>query len=320
MYQFNNKMLIASICVCSVPYSYADQNHVSIDIVGDKRCITSNGLPDHSTGKFPNSGNPNRISSQSIKLCVSTNPVKGAVAQPARGSVGVALNGVQMRPGTADYYDPSSQRGFSRDRSSGWNLEGLGARTLLGMDNNNAHVDNRGLYHYHGVAPVVAKNLKDNLIGYAADGFPIYYLPQQYRSSHQLKQGVRPSGPGGKYDGTYNEDWQYVKGSGNLDQCNGTYINGKYSYFATDNYPFFPRCLYGKISNDFVNERGQQERGNHSKAIRKGARKAPAEALRACRSKSTGDFCAFNPPHSNRSLKGKCQTTPANQLACRPKR
>ena len=72
-----------------------------------------------------------------------------------RGSVGIALNGVQFRPGTADYYDAQSPRGFSRDSSSGWNLEGLGARELLGMDNNNAHVDNRGLYHYHGVADVI---------------------------------------------------------------------------------------------------------------------------------------------------------------------
>lgn len=320
MFKLNKKTLITSFCVCSVPFVYADQNRVSIDIVGDKRCIVSNGLPDHSTGKFPNSGNPNSISSQSIKLCVSTNPVKGQVAQPVRGSVGVALNGVQMRPGTADYYDPSSHRGFSRDRSSGWNLEGLGARTLLGMDNNNAHVDNRGLYHYHGVAPVVAKNLKDNLIGYAADGFPIYYLPQQYHSSHQLKQGTRPNGPGGKYDGTYNEDWRYVKGSGNLDQCNGTFINGQYSYFATDSYPFFPRCLYGKVSNDFISARAQQGRNSNSKPARNGTRKAPAQAIKACNAKQAGDRCSFSSQHSNRSIKGKCHKTPANQVACRPQR
>src|SRR4051812_12563931 len=37
---------------------------VSVTIEGDKRVITANGLPDHSTGRFPNADNPNRITSQ----------------------------------------------------------------------------------------------------------------------------------------------------------------------------------------------------------------------------------------------------------------
>jgi len=314
------------VLLCAAPYLSANQNHVSIEIKGDQRCISSNGLPDHSTGKFPNSGNPNSISSQSIKLCMTTAPVKGKVAQKVRGSVGVALNGVQMRPGTADYYDPSSKRGFSRDSSSGWNLEGLGARVLLGMDNNNAHVDNRGLYHYHGVAPVLAKNLSKNLIGYAADGFPIYYVPGQYKSSHQLKAGTRPSAPGGEYDGTYNEDWQYVKSSGDLDQCNGAFVEGKYSYFATDNYPFFPRCLYGKISADFIIKRepGQQQGNNRNQGSdnqrRSTGRVPPVQAIAACESKQSGDSCSFKAPHRDRKMQGRCHQVPEGDMACRPQR
>jgi len=43
---------------------------VQITVEGDRRCITSNGLPDHDTGNFPNRGNPHRIAEQDIRLCV----------------------------------------------------------------------------------------------------------------------------------------------------------------------------------------------------------------------------------------------------------
>lgn len=129
----------------------AHDNHVSIEQTGDQICITSNGLPNHATGTFPNRGNPHSISEQRLRYCVSANPVKGSrKTDITRGPVGIGLNGILFRPETADYYDPSSPRGFSRDRSSGWNLEGMGAAELLGMDQHNAHVDNRGIYHYHG--------------------------------------------------------------------------------------------------------------------------------------------------------------------------
>ena len=48
----------------------AHDNHVQITVEGDRRCITSNGLPDHDTGNFPNRGNPHRIAEQDIRLCV----------------------------------------------------------------------------------------------------------------------------------------------------------------------------------------------------------------------------------------------------------
>lgn len=236
-------------------HSEAHNNRVTIQETGNQRCILSNGLPNHSTGAFPNRGNPHRISEQSVRLCVTKNPKKSNRAKPVRGSVGVALNGVQIRPGTADWYDPSAQRGHSRDRSSGWNLEGLGAAAKLGMDRNNAHVDQRGLYHYHGVSGALKRQGKGSLIGYAADGFEIHYVGRKKSSSYKLKQGQRPSGPGGRHDGTYVEDWQYVAGSGTLDRCNGGTLNGKFVYFATDSYPFFPRCLWGTASRDFLHGR-----------------------------------------------------------------
>lgn len=206
-------------------------------------CFASDSLPDHATGTFPNSGNPHSISAQSISFCVPADPQKGDVAQEVE-TIGIATNGVIIRPGTADYYDADSRRGFSRDPSSGWNLEAMGAG-ILGLDENNAHVDHRGLYHYHGVPASLTETSGDTLLGYAADGFEIHYIGSDARSSYMLLPGARDSAPGGEHDGTYVEDWTYVKGAGNLDACNGGYVDGTYTYFATDTYPFFPRCLYG---------------------------------------------------------------------------
>lgn len=266
-------LLQALAVILASATALAGENHLRITVKNGERCVISNGLPDHQTGIFPNRGNPNRISEQNIRLCMPEKPVKGEVASRTRGSVGVAVNGVQFRPGTADFYDPRSPRGFSRDPASGWNLEGLGARERLGMDANNAHVDARGLYHYHGVPAPLVGHGGGTLMGWAADGFEIHYVGNAQRASWQLKPGTRPSGPGGKYDGTYEEDWVHVPGTGTLDECNGGTLDGHFVYYATDSFPFFPRCLWGEISSDFRARRGPPgnvDGGPHGEEFRPG--------------------------------------------------
>ena len=36
----------------------------------------------------------------------------------------------------------------------------------------------------------------------------------------------------------------------------GRILNGKYVYFATDEFPFFPRCHWGNVSKDFIQKGG----------------------------------------------------------------
>jgi len=212
-------LLATTLIASTVPVRAHDdhENKVSITIEGDQRYVVSNGLPDHNTGRFPNRGNPNTISAQNTRFCVAVHPHKNSQSTPVdRGPIGIAMNGVQIRPETAEYYDPSSRRGFSRNPASGWNVEGLGAAAMLGMDQNNAHVDRRGLYRYHGVPKGLVARAGSSIIGYAADGFEIHYVGNKQTSSYRLKPGTRPSGPGGKYDGTYVQDWEYVAGSVHL--------------------------------------------------------------------------------------------------------
>ena len=232
----------------------AANNQVQQTTKGDQTCISSNGTPNHSIGTFPNKGNPNSFSAIDQTYCFDATPVKTSTKTEVPIS-GVTLTGIPIRPGTADWYDASSPRGHSRDRSSGWNLDGMAPGNPLGLDENNAHVDNRGLYHYHGMPTALINLNGDTLMGYAADGHEIHYVGADAQSSWQLKSGTRPSAPGGAYDGSFNQDFEYVAGSGNLDECNGGLVNGKYVYFATDSYPFFPRCFWGEVSSDF-NQRG----------------------------------------------------------------
>ena len=171
----------------------AHENEVEITQEGSDICIRSNGTPDHDIGQFPNSGNPNSFIEQSLKYCVPAEPkLTGQTTHRVQIS-GVTLTGLPLRPGTADWYDASTRRGFSRDRSSGWNLEGMGAADQLGMDQNAAHVDNRGLYHYHGISAGLLSGAEGNVIALAPDGFDILYAGKAETSSWQLKSGTRPT-------------------------------------------------------------------------------------------------------------------------------
>ncbi|MDD9923625.1 MAG: YHYH protein [Boseongicola sp.] len=236
------------VALALIPIS-ANAANVHITVQNDLRCVSSDGLPDHATGTFPRRGNPHTISAQNINFCVDATPDYSGTAKNPR-TIGIATNGVIIRPGTADWYDASSPRGHSRDRSSGWNLDGMGPSNTLGLDQNNAHVDHRGLYHYHGLAGSLASGT-GTLVGWAADGFEIHYVGENAQSSYQLKKGARSSAPGGAFDGEYVQDFEFVAGSGNLDECNGAMVDGTYTYFATDSFPYFPHCLKGSRVMEF---------------------------------------------------------------------
>ncbi len=238
------------------------QNQVLIETRDGYRYISSNGIPNHTTGTFPNEGNPNTISPQNHSFRVTLTPEYTGVATDIRPAFGVALNGVPFEPGTAEFWN--------RDRRSGWNYDALSGRIDLGTDQNNAHVQPTGSYHYHGLPVSLLNGQAMTLIGYAADGFPIY---GQYgytdpgnassgtvkpQSSYQLKAGQRPSGPGGTYDGTFVEDFEYVAGLGDLDECNGRFgvtpehPEGIYHYYVTEVFPFVPRCVMGTADASFA--------------------------------------------------------------------
>jgi len=189
------------------------------------RELTANGIPDHEVGTFPNPGNPNTISEQTVSASFTLEPAE------------------------------TTQTSFD-----------------FGTDQNNAHVQPDGAYHYHGMPEgFIAKRGGNSstmtLIGWAADGFPIYarygYSVADDASSglkvmtgsYQLVSSVSASRPStDTYPlGTFQQDWEYVEGSGDLDECNGRFgvtpefPGGIYHYYATDTYPYFQRCVKGEV-------------------------------------------------------------------------
>jgi hypothetical protein len=232
-------------------------NVVSITTDALYRYIRSNGIPDHTTGTFPNARNPNTIAPQNYSFRLSLHPALRTTATPV-GRAAVAVNGLLFDPGTAEYW--------RNNPSSGWRYEALTGGIDLGVDRNNAHVQPTGAYHYHGMPEGLLTNLNAGTnvtqIGWMADGFPLfgrygYSDPYDRNSatkklggSFRVKQGTRSGGPGGSYDGTFEQDWEYVAGLGDLDQCNGRIgvrPDGTvgYQYYVTDTYPFVPRCVMG---------------------------------------------------------------------------
>ena len=177
---------------------------------------------------------------------------------------GVAVNGVVFDPGAAEWWNGDLN----------WQYEPLKmAPHYLGTDASHAHVQPNGAYHYHGIPDQLLKQLKFDakshspLVGWAADGFPIYCINgyskpmdphseiKQLKSSYRLKSGDRPGsekGPGGKYDGTFVEDYEFDAHSGDLDECNGRFCcspefsTGTYAYFLTKEWPVIPRAFKGK--------------------------------------------------------------------------
>ena len=227
------------------------KNDISILKNQSELCVASNSLPDHEIGKFPNRANPHSIREHLVKFCVPVDPVKNKVPKFVKGTIGIAINGIQFRPNTAGFYDPMAKSGHSRNGDKRWSLDIFGAKNKLGLDQNNGHIGPNGLYHYHGIAKSLVITSGNSLIGYAGDGFEIHYLGDKVKSGYELKSGIRPSGPGGKYDGSYNEDFIHKALEGALDECNGGKLSGKFVYFITNTYPFIGRCLWGDISPGF---------------------------------------------------------------------
>ena len=243
-------------------YTISDSTYgteVSIIVENGVRKITSNALPNHETGEFPNAANPNTISEQSKSWEFTTSPTYIGNETWASDN-GVAVNGIKYQLETAERVTCESGEKYRVEAQQT-------VIDVIGLDFNNAHVQPTGEYHYHGVPTGLVDQLSwDDLIhvGFASDGFAIYYSANNsYSTSYQLVDEAREwtactyqgretmdiaiawSTP----DWTYDTDWEFVEGLGNLDACNGTYIDGEYVYFMTENFPYGPRCMNGEYSN-----------------------------------------------------------------------
>jgi len=249
-----------------------DNTGLTIEVREKVRHFTASGLPNHPIGRFTDA-----LRAQDYEFRATAEPRAGRRATPlTRGVFGIALNGV--------VFDPSNDERWNDQRRSGWTYETVTNKPGYGLDINNGHIGDNGAYHYHGSPIGLLKDIPAGedmrLIGYAADGFPIYdqfgYVEpndpesgtKKLSPSYRFKPGNRPTGPGGPHDGTFFEDWQYVEDVGDLDECNGRtgvtpeYPDGTYYYVITEKFPCVPRMFRGTPDRTFQGRRREQQRGD----------------------------------------------------------
>ncbi|MEM9544824.1 MAG: YHYH protein [Bacteroidota bacterium] len=233
----------------------------TVHIENGRRIITTNALPNHDTGSFPNQGNPNAIRAQNQTYQFPLTPIFTGESKWVR-EPGVAINGIKFEPETAEVVRCVSGENYR--------VEAMQTLIDLGLDFNHAHVQPTGAYHYHGT-PTGIVNASDSEkdlihIGFARDGHLMYYSKSGaykpsykmidtdregtdcvYENPHQRKEfSIQGSVP----DGSFKPDWEYIPGLGDLDECNGTTIDGEYVYLVTDDYPYVGRCLMGEFEEE----------------------------------------------------------------------
>lgn len=252
--------------MCSVILPYKSF-HAWGETMDGKRRFSRNGIPEHPVGLFPvyddlcACGRPTPIKEQKNNdgsYSTYEVPFSPGEVSSNKSSVrwlylpeefGIAINGVEI--------DPTADEWLNNDRCTGWEKNALQHPDMMGeLDCNMAHVQNDGVYHYHGLPtgvyegeggtyPWNAESLdypklaKTVLLGYGQDGFPAYgpicYIPRSSKDQQAvyknwwkpkpgwvLRSGNRGSNsPGGTYNGDYDQDYEYFEAKGDLDMCNG---------------------------------------------------------------------------------------------------
>lgn len=250
---------------------FVSQFDVSQD--GESCSVTANEIPNYDfndgTGRFAEP-----VAEQNISLKIPRNPTAANSTTDLSLLTynAVMLNGVvldQVANGCYMPNDASADKDGNIANGCGlsvdWRLDALG-KVSLGADSHNGHTQPGGLYHYHGDPNALydphATDEASPVIGFAADGFPIYGpnftdpttgKVREAVSGYTLKEGSRPDGensPGGTYDGTYIQDYEFTD-AGTLDECNGMTIDDQYGYYVTDSYPYVMGCYTGTPDSSF---------------------------------------------------------------------
>jgi hypothetical protein len=241
------------------------------------RNLAGNGVPNHvvTGGNFAT-----RVSAQSVSGSVTLSP-EAKASSTAVKLPGFALNSVKMDPATAGTCTNTASSVTSGCNYAGgngaWRMEAMGDPAVspwkfdFGTDENNAHVQPNGQYHYHGMPTHLIPKLNAasatsmTLVGWAADGFPMYAnlgystannansALKEMKGSFRTKATPDTGRPSTSLFamGHFQQDWEYVAGLGDLDECNGRtgvtpeFPAGIYHYYITKSYPFIQRCVKG---------------------------------------------------------------------------
>lgn len=255
--------------------------NVKLTANDDTCTMTSNAIPNHNfndnTAHFAN-----QVAEQAQVYQIKRNPQMASTSTPLSQQVnnGIMLNGIIIDLLSAGCYDPTSPQASDGAQGDDEGITPIGCQTShpwladpqgvfhrFGADAHNAHTQPGGLYHYHGNPNALFDDNPGDqgspVIGFAADGFPIYGsyfldsntgLIRQAQSGYSLKPARQDvlgyATPPGLPDGKFINDWEFTN-AGDLDECNGMTIDGQYGYYVIDQFPWVLNCYSGTPHESF---------------------------------------------------------------------
>lgn len=202
---------------------------VSATCSGKNVVVRSNGIPDFTyIETSPGSPTANTLTT---RFPAKPTVAKTITAVPRLGAIAIAIDGIPI-------FGPTEGQGGDVLATPGLLSECGGHNGPTG-------------YHFHllGTSKTtdclyspaqVASGRK--LFGYAFDGYPIYSGDGRARSSWKLtNESLFATNTWAAHT--------YVKGSGNLDRCNGrTDRAGNYAYYTTTTFPYVLGCYRGVVT------------------------------------------------------------------------
>ena len=275
--------------VTDIQRSMAFSGDIVISNSGNNCSISSNNIPNHDFNDASASFATN-VSEQNEAYTFTTAPsfaTQSSSLQLGQSEV-IMLNGVVLDILPAACYgvggEPLGREkiGCGGDQiENPWRYDPMSPLNGFGTDEHNAHVQPDGSYHYHGnpmamfVQDCSSATSASPVIGFAADGFPVYGscitdpdsgAIREVESSYALKDNGGPrqevsgyttpvSGVGdiasANYDGQFRGDWEYQNEEGDLDECNGMTVDGQYGYYVTNTFPWVVNCFKGEPNDSF---------------------------------------------------------------------
>lgn len=198
----NGSQTQSSPAYCGVQEVYSSSNSVY---------IRSSGLAGYTMGPWQNGSFPNLPANQKLLYRLPrTNNVPATKSLTGGGQIGIFVDGVEMfNSWDAFYWNGSTET--SGAGTGYWNRDAY-VNEGATFDAGNAHQQNTGTYHYHANPPALRYLLGDHvdynattktftestntatkhspIIGWVADGFPIYG-PHGYSVSNNASSGIR---------------------------------------------------------------------------------------------------------------------------------
>ena len=242
------------------------EGDLKITLDSNKCLFSTNSIPNHNF----NDNNANfvtNVSENNKTYQVTQSPTMSAsiTELSLTSDNAIFLNGVKLDLLAAGCFGVGDGRIGCNDMNAPFRFDPMSSLSNFSTDSHNAHTQPDGTYHYHGSPNALFYSdtaIQSPVVGFAADGYPIYgsYFNdagtiRKATSSYALKSGNRVEqngiNPGGSYDGTYIDDYQYSQSSGDLDECNGMTIDGSYGYYITDSYPWVLGCFKGTPDTSF---------------------------------------------------------------------